>query len=127
MGLLGAIPVIAGFVLPHAALRGVAGLAGLAVAAGAAEHATGEVIAMADVRAGRLPAGMSMADVTFQVRLGDGRSYVARSRIGFTAPDRRARIASLGALLPLWVDTRDRSRIFVDVEALGLAAAGGPG
>jgi hypothetical protein len=70
---------------------------------------------------------MSMADVTFQVRLGDGRSYVARSRIGFTAPDRRARIARLGALLPLWVDTRDRSRISVDVEALGLAAAGGPG
>jgi len=126
MELLGVISVIAGFVLPHAAIRGVAGLAGLAVAAGAGEHAIGEVIAMKDLRPHWLPAGMSMADVTFQVRLRDGRSYVARSRIGFTAPERRARIGRLGTMLPLWVDSRDRSRISVDVDALGLPAAAGP-
>jgi hypothetical protein len=126
MGLFGVIPVIVGLVLPHAAARAAAGLAGFAVPEGAGEHATGEVIAATDVRPGRLPAGTSMADLTFQVRLADGTSYLAKSRIGFTAPDRRARIARLGALLPLRVDRRDRSRVIVDVAALGIPVATAP-
>lgn len=127
MGLVGMLPAIAGSVLPHLAARAAAGFAGFTAAAGAGEHATGEVIAMADVRPRRLPAGTSVADVTFQVRLSDGSSYAARSRIGFTAPDRRARIARLGNLLPLRVDSRDRSRIAVDVAALGIPRTAGPG
>jgi hypothetical protein len=125
MGLISVLPVITGLVLPHAALRAATGLAGRTIPAPASEHATGEVIAATDIWCSGLPSGTSMADVTFKVHLADGSSYLARSRIGFTAPDRRARIARLGAILPLRVDHRDRSRVAVDTAALGIPVTAG--
>jgi hypothetical protein len=126
MGLVDMLPAIAVLVLPHAALRAAAGLAGMTIAVPAGDHATGEVIATTDVRRHGLPPGTSIADVTFKVHLADGSSYLARSRIGFTAPDRRARIARLGAILPLRVDRRDRSRVAVDAAALGIPVTAAP-
>jgi hypothetical protein len=123
---LGVLPVVAGLFLPHVAARAAAGFAGAAVRVRTGEHATGEVIAATEVRQRWLPAGASLADITFRVRLADGTSYLARSRIGFTAPDRRARIARLGALLPLRVNPKDRSQVRVDVAALGIPVTGGP-
>jgi hypothetical protein len=126
MGLVGLLSVIAALVLPHAVARAATGLVGMTIPAAARDHATGEVIAATDVRPHGLPPGTSMADVTFKVHLADGSSYVASSRIGFTAPDRRARVARLGAILPLRVDRRDRSRVVVDVVALGIPVTAGP-
>jgi hypothetical protein len=125
MGWVGVLSVIAGLVIPHAALRAGAGLVGMTIPVRTRDHATGEVVAATDVRCRGLPAGISIADVTFKVHLADGSSYLASSRIGFTAPDRHARIARLGAILPLRVDRRDRSRVAVDVVALGIPVAAG--
>jgi hypothetical protein len=126
MGLVDVLLVIGGLLLPHAALRAAAALAGLSMPAPDRDHATGEVIAATDVRTSGLPPGTSVADVTFKVHLADGNSYVARSRVGFTAPDRRARITTLGTVLPLHVDRRDRSRVAVNVAALGIPVTAGP-
>jgi hypothetical protein len=126
MDVFGVLPVIAGLLLPHVAARAAARFAGFATRVRNGEHATGEVIGATEVRQRWLPAGVSLADVTFKVLLADGTSYVARSRIGFTAPDRRARIARLGALLPLRVDPRDRTQVRVDVAALGIPITAGP-
>ena len=90
------------------------------------QRATGTVLAVAELSPPGLPPGASAADVTFQVQLPDGTSYTAASRIGFSAPDRRARVAVPGAEVPLRVDPADRSRIAVDVAALGFPATPGP-
>ena len=90
------------------------------------QRATGIVLAVADLSPPGLPPGASAADVTFQVQLSDGTSYTAASRIGFSAPDRRARIAVPGAAVPLRIDPADRSRVAVDVAALGFPTTPGP-
>jgi hypothetical protein len=63
--------------------------------------------------------GVSLADLTLEVTLADGARYPAHTRIGFSTPERRARIATTGAELPVRVDPRDRSRVTIDTRALG--------
>ena len=59
----------------------------------------------------------SLCDLTLQVRRSDGRSYTARTRLGFPDAERRAAVAVIGCELPVRVDTRDDSQVEVDVAA----------
>ncbi len=57
----------------------------------------------------------SLCDLTLQVRRSDGRSYTARTRLGFRDAQRRAAIAIIGVVLPVRVDARDDTQVTVDV------------
>lgn len=88
------------------------------------EPVTGLVIEVTDVRAprlmrGRLPEGASAADVVFEVAREHEDRYRVRMRIGFSTPERRARVATVGATVPLRVDPLDRDKVAVDTAALG--------
>lgn len=89
--------------------------------AGASVPATGVVRAVHDVAPpGALPAGMSQADLTIDVRRPDGTTYPATTRIGFGTPARRAAIATVGTTLPLLVNPNDPGRIVIDLSRIDL-------
>lgn len=86
----------------------------------AGEPATAVLTGIADVPVPQaaLPGPTaSLCDLTLQVRRSDGRSYTACTRLGFRNAQRRASIAVIGRELPVRVDTRDDTRIAVDVAA----------
>jgi hypothetical protein len=88
------------------------------------EPATGVVVDVTDVRAprllrGRMPEGASVVDVVFEVTREHEDRYRVRMRIGFSTPQRRARVATVGATVPLRVDPSDRDTVAVDTAALG--------
>ena len=63
--------------------------------------------------------GMSLAELSLDVTLADGTRFPAHTNLGFSAPERRERIARTGAEIPVRVDPEDRSRVAVDTRALG--------
>jgi hypothetical protein len=88
--------------------------------AGSGERATAVLTGISDVAVPQaaLPGPTaSLCDLTLQVRRADGRSYTARTRLGFRDAQRRAAIGVIGAVLPVRVDPRDDSRVAVDVAA----------
>ena len=88
--------------------------------AAAGEPATAVLTGIADVPVPQaaLPGPTaSLCDLTLQVRRSDGRSYAARTRLGFPDAERRAAVAVIGCELPVRVDTRDETRVAVDDAA----------
>jgi hypothetical protein len=86
----------------------------------AGEPATAVLTGIADVPVPQaaLPGpAASLCDLTLQVRRSDGRAYTARTRLGFPDAERRAAVAVIGGELPVRVDTRDDSRVAVDIAA----------
>jgi|GEM_PF-2075283 len=85
------------------------------------EQATARVVAVQDVDisgTSQSASGTSFADITFEVQRKDGSFYKTSSRIGFSNPERKARIAIIGAELPVRIDPKDTSRIAIDTKAL---------
>ena len=85
------------------------------------QPATGVVRAVHDAASPTpLPAGVSLADLTIDVRRPDGSTYPVTTRIGFRTPARRAAIATVGTTLPLLVDPSNPGQVTVDVARLNL-------
>jgi hypothetical protein len=90
------------------------------LAGGAGERASAVVI---DAREIAVPPGMpsapaGMADITLEIRRADGTRYTAVTRVGFSTPERRARVATPGAQLTVRIDPGDRSRVAIDTTGL---------
>lgn len=91
------------------------------VDAGSGQRGTAVVVAVSDVPVppgvpGAPPAGV--ADLTLQVTRADGTAYTARTRLAFSTPERRGRIAVPGAELPVLLDPASPDRIAIDTAAL---------
>ncbi|HEX4721638.1 MAG TPA: hypothetical protein VH333_03935 [Pseudonocardiaceae bacterium] len=85
------------------------------------QPATGVVRAVHDAASpAPLPAGVSLADLTIDVRRPDGSTYPVTTRIGFRSPARRAAIATVGTTLPLLVDSNNPGQVTIDVARLNL-------
>jgi hypothetical protein len=85
------------------------------------EPATAVLVAIADVDVPQLALPgptASLADLTLQVTRQDGRTYAARTRLGFRTAERRALIGTVGSVLPVRVDSADPNRVAVDVPAI---------
>jgi hypothetical protein len=65
---------------------------------------------------GAAPGGV--ADITLEVTMPEGDLYTTVTRLDFSTPQRRARIATVGAILPVLADPADRSRIVIDTTRL---------
>jgi hypothetical protein len=129
-----------GAAVPYSAIAGVAGdparlapgLAGggltpeqaAAAVSGRApdmQSATARVLAVHDVP---LPPGMpgappaGLVDLTLDVTLNTGSGYSATMRIGFGTPQTRAKIATVGATLPVLVNPAQRDQVAVDTSHL---------
>jgi hypothetical protein len=89
--------------------------------AGGKVHATAVVVAAHEVV---LPAGMAspapagLFDIVLDVTRPDGSSYSVQTRVGFSSPERRARVATVGARLPVLIDEADTSAVAIDTNAL---------
>jgi hypothetical protein len=88
------------------------------------EPATAVVLAVTDVRAPWLlrrlvpaPPG-GVADLILQVTRADHSSYQARMRIGFSSRERRDRVATVGAEVPVRIQADKPDRVAVDTAAL---------
>lgn len=89
----------------------------------AGAEATAVVLAAVDVPVPRLlratvPAGGPPVDLTLEVTRPDGTTHRVRTRVGFSTPERRARVARVGAVLPVRLDD-DPNKIAIDTVALG--------
>lgn len=62
------------------------------------------------------PAGT--VDITLEVRRADGSRYTTVTRVGFSAPERRARVATPGTQLTVLIDPGDLSRVAIDTTGL---------
>lgn len=103
-----------GGMTPEQAAQAVAGRSGM-------QEATAVVLAAHEVS---VPAGMpgaspgGVVDITLDVSGPDGSTYSTVTRISFSTPERRARIAAPGSTLPVLIDPSDRSRIVIDTRRL---------
>lgn len=89
-------------------------------AGGGGERASAVVI---DAREIAIPPGMpaapaGMADITLEVRRADGTRYTTVTRVGFSTPERRARVTAPGTQLSVYIDPSDRSRVAIDTSGL---------
>lgn len=89
-------------------------------------RATATVVAAVDVPIPRLlraivPGGGPPVDLTLDINRPDGTTHRVRTRIGFSTPERRARVAQVGATLPVRLDPTDPDKIAIDTVALGFA------
>jgi hypothetical protein len=97
-----------------AAVSGGAGAAGL-------QSATARVLAVHEVP---IPAGMpgappaGLVDLTLDVALPDGGGYSTTMRIGFSTPQKRAKVATVGLTLPVRVNPAARDQIAIDTAGL---------
>jgi hypothetical protein len=62
------------------------------------------------------PAGM--VDITLEIRRADGSRYTTVTRVGFSTPERRARVTAPGTQLSVFIDPSDRSRVAIDTSGL---------
>jgi len=62
------------------------------------------------------PAGV--VDITLEIAAPDGSRYPAVTRVGFSTPQRRARVATVGTELSVLVDPADRSRVAIGTTGL---------
>jgi hypothetical protein len=90
------------------------------VAGGGGERASAVVI---DAREIAIPPGMHSApagtvDITLEIRRADGTRYTAVTRVGFSTPERRARVTAPGTQLSVYIDPSDRSRVAIDTSGL---------
>jgi hypothetical protein len=90
------------------------------VGGGGGERASAVVI---DAREIAIPQGMpaapaGMADITLEVRRADGTRYTTVTRVGFSTPERRARVTAPGTQLSVYIDPSDRSRVAIDTSGL---------
>jgi hypothetical protein len=90
------------------------------VAGGRGERASAVVT---DAREIAIPPGMpsapaGMVDITLEVRRPDGTRYTTVTRVGFSTPERRARVATPGTQLSVYIDPSDRSRVAIDTSGL---------
>jgi hypothetical protein len=67
----------------------------------------------------------SLCDLTLEVTRADGRTYRARTRLGFRDARRRAAFTAPGLRLPVRVDPADQARVAVDVGAFDASHPGG--
>lgn len=72
--------------------------------------------------AARLQPDLSMADVTLEVTREDGETYRTSARISFSSPERRARVAEVGARVPVRIDPDDPRRLRIDPDDLGFGS-----
>jgi hypothetical protein len=87
---------------------------------GQAERANAVVV---DAREIAVAPGMPSApggtvDITLDIAAADGSRYTTVTRVGFSTPQRRARIATVGTQLTVRVDPADRSRVAIDTSGL---------
>jgi hypothetical protein len=85
------------------------------------QSATASVLAVAEVpippgMPGAAPAGT--VDLTLEVALPAGGSYSTSMRIGFGTPQTRAKVARVGATLPVMVNPANPDQIAVDTSKL---------
>jgi hypothetical protein len=90
------------------------------LAGGGGERASAIVI---DAREIAVPPGMpsapaGMVDISLEVRRADGTRYTTVTRVGFSTPERRARVATPGTQLTVLIDPDDRSRVAIDTSGL---------
>jgi hypothetical protein len=76
-----------------------------------------------DAREIVVPPGMPSApagtvDITLEVRRADGTRYTTVTRVGFSTPERRARVATPGTQLTVRIDPGDRSGVAIDTAGL---------
>jgi hypothetical protein len=71
-----------------------------------------------DIPPGMLSAPAGMVDITLEVRTADGTCYTTATRVGFSTPERRARVATPGTQLSVYIDPSDRSRVAIDTSGL---------
>lgn len=89
-------------------------------------RATATVVAAVDVPVPRLlraivPNGGPPVDLTLDIDRPDGTTHRVRTRVGFSTPERRARVARVGAVLPVRLDPADPDKVAIDTVALGFA------
>jgi hypothetical protein len=95
--------------------------AAVMVSSGAGERAKAVVIAAHEVQ---LPAGMAgappagLVDITLDITRADGTSYSTVTRVGFSTAERRARVATVGAQLPVFIDPGSQDRVAIDTASL---------
>jgi hypothetical protein len=63
----------------------------------------------------------SVVDLELRVTRSDGESYQTTVRVGFSTAARRAVVAAVGATVPVRVDSRNPTRVAVDMARLGAA------
>ena len=88
--------------------------------------AAATVVAAVDVPVPRLlrftlPPGGPLVDLTLEVDRPDGTKHRVRTRVGFSTPERRARVAQVGTTLPVRLDPEDPDKVAIDTVALGFA------
>jgi hypothetical protein len=89
---------------------------------GGLQRATARVLAVHEVP---IPAGMpgappaGLVDLTLDVALPDGGGYATSIRIGFSTPEKRVKVATVGLTLPVLVNPAARDQIAIDTGRLG--------
>lgn len=78
---------------------------------------------VADVREIAIPAGLpstpgGVVDLTLNITVPDGTSYTTVTRVGFSTPERRLRVAAPGTQLTVLIDPADRTRVAIDTSGL---------
>jgi hypothetical protein len=84
------------------------------------ERATAVVAAVDQVASGSASAPAGMFDLTLNVVRDHGPGFTLRTRLGFGTEEKRARVATVGARLPVVIDPADQSSVTLDLDALGL-------
>jgi hypothetical protein len=91
--------------------------AGLLLNPGGLLRASATVV---DVREVKSPDGISAAagvvDLSLEVSTASGPDYPAALRIGFSTPQRRVSIATVGTVLPVLVDPVEKDRVVIDMS-----------
>jgi hypothetical protein len=91
--------------------------AGLLLNPGGLLRASATVV---DVREVESPDGISAAagvvDLSLEVSTASGPGYQAALRIGFSTPQRRVSIATVGTILPVLVDPVEKERVVIDMS-----------
>ena len=87
-------------------------------------QATATVVAAVEVQVPRLlravvPRGGPPVDLTLEITRPDGTTHLVRTRVGFSTPERRARVTRVGAVLPVRLDPADPDKVAIDTVALG--------
>jgi hypothetical protein len=58
----------------------------------------------------------SYCDLSLEVTRSDGRTYNARTRVGFRSAERRAAVTAPGVVLAVRIDPADQARVVIDID-----------
>jgi hypothetical protein len=83
------------------------------------ERATAVVVAVDKVSSRSASAPAGMFDLTLDVVRDHGPGFTLRARLGFSTEEKRARVATVGARLPVVIDPADQGSVTLDLDALG--------